>query len=302
MREILKPLLPVLLFCGLGGAAFADQGPYPATQEELEAEYDKLVWERTPGSHALEKSHSTATLGQGRSLLLGTNAERALFLMNGVEFPATEAILFDNETGVFVSYEFFEEGFVRDEDWKDIDAAQLLADLKAGTEEGNRERKAKGIEPLTIKGWLVEPSYDATTHTVRWAVELAEGDGVTVNSFALKLGRLGYEQFTWVGDREDYDRIGKLLAVATDGQAFDEGHRYGDFAEGDKVAAYGLGALVAAAAGAKLGKGLIAALIAFGLILLKKAGVFIALAFGGLLAGFRKLFRRKPKADETPQE
>src|SRR5262245_46011989 len=85
-------LLAVLMF-GLAAPAFADQGLYPQTDEEKQAAYDALQWHTEPQSYALEHSHAHVKLSQDRVLLLGSDARRLSWLISGVEFPDTEAIL-----------------------------------------------------------------------------------------------------------------------------------------------------------------------------------------------------------------
>lgn len=289
------------LFMAFTTDAAADQGPYPETREALDAEYAKLQWVDEPGSYPLSRSSSRVSLSQGRSLILGGEAERLLFLMNGREFPLTEAVLVDHESNVFVTFEFFDEGFVSDEDWSDVDPAAFLDSIREGTEAGNEERVKYGISPMHVRGWLREPSYDEATNTVSWAIEFDEGDDVTVNATALKLSRHGYEELTWVGSSEQYAELGSFLNTALADHAFDEGHRYADFQEGDKVATYGIAALVAAAVGAKLGKGIIATIIAFALVFLKKGWIVIVVALGGIGAAIRRFFGRRTETPEGSQ-
>jgi len=291
----------VLLLAAAAGAA--EQGPYPETKEALEAEYAKLTWIEEPGSYDLPRSGSSVSFAAGRSMLVGPDAERILFLMNGRAFPKTEALLYDDESGVFVTYEYFDEGYVKDEDWTDVEPAAFLESIREGTEAGNEERAKYGIAPMHVRGWLREPAYDAGANTVHWAIAFDDGDGVTVNATALKLNRYGYEEFTWVGSGEQYDQLGGLLDTALADHAFKEGHRYADFQDGDKVAAYGLAALVAAVAGAKLGKGVIAVLLAVGLAFLKKGWIVIVLALGGIVAGIRRFVSgRKQSAPDGGAE
>ena len=80
-RLPLTALLAVSLLAA--AAAASDQGPYPETEEALEAEYAKLKWIEKPGTYVLERSGSTVTLSAGHSLLLGPDAERQLFLKIG---------------------------------------------------------------------------------------------------------------------------------------------------------------------------------------------------------------------------
>lgn len=294
MHRFLSAALPALLFLAAAAGA-AEQGPYPETEEALDAEYAKLQWVEEPGRYDLERSHGALSVPAGQSLILGHDAERLLFLMNGTEFPLTEAVLYEDATNVFVVFEYFDDGFVKDEDWSDVDADALLKSIREGSELQNEERAKYGISPMTVRGWREPPKYDPANNTVRWAIEFDEDGSVTVNAVALKLGRNGYEQLTWVGSGGQYDQMGGMLVTALDGHAFDEGHRYADFQDGDKVAAYGLGALVATVAGAKLGKGILAALLLF----LKKGWVLVVAAIGGIGALIRK---RRGKAQSASGE
>jgi uncharacterized membrane-anchored protein len=69
--------------------------------------------------------------------------------------------------------------------------------------------------------------------------------------------------------------------------SFNQGHRYTDFSKGDKVAAYGIAALVAGGVAAKAGmfKVLIGLLIA--------AKKFVIIALVGASAWLKKLFGKK---------
>jgi uncharacterized membrane-anchored protein len=282
-RFLLAVSAAVMCFSMAAGAA--EQGPYPETEEALDAEYGKLKWVEEPGRYDLERSNSALSFAAGRSILLGYDAERLLFLMNGSEFPLTEAVLYDDASDVFVVYEFFDDGFVKDEDWSDVDADALLDSVREGSERQNEERAKHGISPMTVTGWRERPKYDAASNMVRWAIEFDEGGSTTVNAIALKLSRHGYEQLTWVGSGKQYETMGGLLVTAMDNHAFNEGFRYADFQDGDKVAAYGLGALVATVAGAKLGKGILVALLLF----LKKGWILVVVAIGAIGGLIKKL-------------
>jgi len=276
--------------------AAADQGPYPETQEALNAEFAKLKWIEEPGTYDLPRSNSKVSFAAGRSMLIGADAQRILFLWNGREFPASEAVLYDDANDVFVVFAYIDEGYVTDEDWSDVDPAAFLESIRKGTEAGNEDRAKYGIPAMHVRGWLSKPEYNADSHIATWAIESDVEDGVTVNATALKLSRHGYEKLTWVGSGEQYKELGGFLDTAVADHAFDEGHRYADFKDGDKVAAYGLAALVAAVAGAKLGKGIIATIIAFGLVFLKKGGIIVAVALGGIWAAIKRVFGGKGEA------
>jgi len=286
-----------LLTVVFAAGAAADQGPYPETQEALNAEFAKLKWIEEPGTYDLPRSNSKVSFAAGRSMLIDADAQRILFLWNGREYPTSEAVLYDDANDVFVVFTYVDEGYVADEDWRDVDPAAFLESIREGTEAHNEDRAKYGIPAMHVRGWLSEPEYDADSNIVTWAIEFSDdGEGITVNSTALKLSRHGYEKLTWVGTGEQYPQFGGLLDTALSDHAFDEGHRYADFEDGDRVAAYGLAALVATVAGAKLGKGVIATIIAFGLVFLKKGWIIIVVAVGGIWAAIKRLFGSKGEA------
>jgi uncharacterized membrane-anchored protein len=170
-----------------------------------------------------------------------------------------------------------------------MDYKQILADMKQGIHDSNDERKAQGYGTLELVGWAQPPNYDAASKRIYWAKEL-EFDGNPeheVNYDIRVLGRGGYLSLNAVASASDLalvkDGMTRVLPMAQ----FDAGHRYADYKPGtDKLAAYGLAALVggglAAKAGlfAKLGVLLLAAK-KFIVLALLAIGAFIKKMFGG---------------------
>jgi uncharacterized membrane-anchored protein len=277
--------------------ASADQGPYPETEDELRAAFAALHWQSKPGSYQLPASHATVQLPAGQTLLLGADAERYSWLTSGVEFPGTEAVLTYDSDGANseVYYDWRDEGYVSDSDWEEVDGDALLAQYRDATEASNEERAANGMKPMHVVGWLEPPRYDQATRTVTYALELKDDESHWTNAVALRLGRAGYTEFTWVGSIDLFKGASgrpDLLNQALAAHSFDQGYRYEDFKEGDKVAAYGVAGLVATALGVKFGKGIIAAVIAF-LVAGKKILIPAAAVAVVALARFgRRLFNR----------
>jgi uncharacterized membrane-anchored protein len=295
----MKSMMRVACLAGLllvANSAAADQGEYPKTDEERAAAFNALTWREEARGYALDRSHAHIQLPAGKLLLLGSDAERFGWLVSGVEFPNTEAVMsYDSEDAAAVYYEWRDEGYVNDSDWAEVDADELLTQYKEATVASNEERTKNGFAPMEVVGWLQPPSYDATSRTVTYAMELKDTDSHWANAVALRLGRTGYTEFTWAGSIGLLQSSGnhpELLRTALNTHEFDEGYRYTDFQEGDKVAAYGIAGLVATALGLKFSKGLIAALIAF-LIAGKKIIIPAVLLGGfGLVKYWRKLFNR----------
>jgi uncharacterized membrane-anchored protein len=269
----------------------ADQGVYPKTDDELRAAYDALKWQDSAGAYKLPSSHAVIQLPAGATLLLGADAERYSWLDSGVEFPGTGAVLAsDSDSKSLVYYEWRDEGHVGDADWEDVDGDVLLKQYRDSTEAGNDERAKNGFDAMHVVGWLEPPHYDQATRTVTYAMELKDKDSNWANAVALRLGRAGYAELTWVGSIASFQSTSgrpELLNQALATHAFEEGYRYQDFKDGDKVAAYGIAGLVAAALGLKIGKGLALAVLAKIGIPAAALAAYIAMRFRQLFAWWR---------------
>jgi uncharacterized membrane-anchored protein len=247
--------------CGFAAVpAAADMGSYPRTEEEVQKAYDRLNWLTKTGSYTLPESHAVIRLRAGRMLLVGNDAQRYEWLNSGTESSETEAVLsYDTSSAQSdVYFDWREEGYVSDADWADVNADELLEVYRAGAEAGNDERIDKGIEPMHVVGWLEKPRYDKATHTVTYAMELKDKNGSWANAFALRLGRAGYTELTWVGSIGLFQSAGgrpALLNEALAAHSFEEGHRYVDFKAGDAVAAVAIAGLVRTAISGRSGKG-----------------------------------------------
>ncbi len=122
---------------------------------------------------------------------------------------------------------------------------------------------------------------------------LAEDNkGQVVNYNVRLLGRKGYVSAVLVADPSTLTALKPQLAGIIENLSYKSGNRYTEFVQGDKVAKYGLTALVAGGAGAAAVKfGLFKALARFG-----KAIVLAMLAF---IAVIWKLIRNFFGGHET---
>ena len=140
------------------------------------------------------------------------------------------------------------------------------------------------------------PRYDKATHKLYWAKELefAGAPERTLNYNVRVLGRRGVLVLNAVAG------MGQLASVESDmGDViglvdFNAGHRYADFVPGaDKVAAYGIAALVAGKIAAKVGFFKLA--LGF-LIAMKK---FVIIGVVAIAAFLRNVFRRRSQAADS---
>ena len=199
-----------------------------------------------------------------------------------------------------VSVEFDKAGYIKDDDARKWDAKALLQSLKEGTAAGNDRRAEQGIPAIEVTRWVEPPAYDSASHRLVWSAEARLRDGAdpdpTINYNTYVLGREGYISLDLITTAAavDTDKSAALQLLAAVQYNPDKG--YGDFKSStDKVAAYGLAALVAGVAAKKLG--LIAV---FGAFLVKFAKVF---AIAGLAGGgglWRWLKARAGRSGPSP--
>ena len=201
--------------------------------------------------------------------------------------------------GWIVVIRYIKEGYIKDDDAKNWNADELLNNLKDGAEEANKDRIARGFPEMQVIGWVQPPSYDAAAHRLVWSLlakDKGEPDNVakSINYNTYALGRDGYFSLNLLSNSE---RIAGDKAVAHEllgDLAYNTGKRYEDFsASTDRIAEYGLMALVGGVAAKKLG--LFAIAIAFVLKFAKI--IFVGAAVLG--AGVVQFFRRKPRSDSA---
>ncbi len=223
----------------------------------------------------------------------GTN--RVLQAWGNPPDPETEGMLFTKELGPFdegawaVVIEYTQDGHVSDEDAEEIDFDDLLEQMKQASIEGSAARKAQGLDPVTLLGWAEPPHYDKATHKLYWAKELEFGDSPvhTLNYAIRVLGREGVLELNAVADMRQLSFIKRRMTEVITFAEFTSGNRYSDFDEStDKIAAYGIGALVAGSVAAKTGllKGIFAVLLASKKLLV----VGVVAAFAAVKAFFKR--------------
>ncbi|CAN5829938.1 DUF2167 domain-containing protein [soil metagenome] len=205
----------------------------------------------------------------------------------GLIVPKEFNPLKQNSWAVVISYD--ESGFVKDGDADSIDYSKVLKDMQASILERNADREKQGYGALKLVGWAAPPHYDKEAHKIYWAKEL-EFDGDpdhTLNYCIRVLGRKGVLELNAIAAMGQLPQIEKEMPAVISMVDFQEGHRYVDFdPKVDKIAGYGLAALVAGGIAAKAGlfKGLFVMLLAF-----KK---FVVIGVVAVIAAVKKFFKR----------
>lgn len=203
----------------------------------------------------------------------------------GMLVPAGFDPIGDESWAVVMTFE--EDGHVKDDDAAHIDYTKMLADLKEDTRASSKQRVKEGYGAIELIGWAAPPRYDAATKKLYWAKEIKFGDSTehTLNYNIRLLGRRGVLVLNAVASMNQLKVVEAITPEILSAVNFQNGHRYADFSEStDKVATYGIAALVAGGVAAKAGffKGLLVAALA-----MKK---FLIIGLIALAAGVKRFW------------
>ncbi len=290
----------IMLHCAATAWAAPNSGAPATTPEQVVASLQPQT-----GSVSIPQAEATVNLGSRYTWLGAQDAQRVLHdlwrnppdtTVLGMILPganARAAVVDPNAWAVVVTY--VSDGYVSDADAGKIDFSEMLADMQKQTLESNPERKKQGYPEMELVGWAEQPHYDASTHRLYWARDIkatfADGDqGHSLNYGIRVLGRKGYLSLDAIAPIEQLAQVRADMRDVVPMATFDAGQRYADYKAGtDKVAEYGIAALIAGVAAKKLG-------------LLAMAGVFfakffkvIAIAVFGGLAAVKRFFGGKSK-------
>jgi len=203
----------------------------------------------------------------------------------------------------FVVFTFDESGYVKDDEKKDLDAAKILKAIQEGTESGNSERRQRGWEELVVTGWERAPYYDTLTHNLTWSTRLKgkESPNESINHSVRLLGRKGVMHVDLVADPADMEVAVPAFDSIIGTYAYLTGNKYAEWQPGDKVAKYGLTALIAGGAGAAaLQLGLFGKMwkVILGVFLALKKAIVVVIA--GIAAFFKRVFGKKDQKPDAP--
>lgn len=187
-----------------------------------------------------------------------------------------------------VYLKFAAGGYVKDDE--KIDSADLLKTLQENNESANPERKRRGWPELHVIDWAVPPKYNATLKRLEWASLLDAEGSRSVNFQTKVLGRRGHTSVILVVRPNGLATARSALDRLLQGYTFNSGETYAEWVPGEKVAEYGLAALVlGGAAAVATKKGFWAVLAGF----LGVAWKFIAAGVVGIGAWIKSRFSKK---------
>ncbi len=283
MLRQLRAICAFALVMGFSISTFAVES---LTPEQRQAKMQALKWQEGPGNGVIG-SNATLVIPADTALLDGVEGPKFLELTGNIPSPGTHVMV---SKQWWATFDFSDDGYVSDKD--KIDADALLKELKASDGPSNEERKKLGLVQIETVGWVVPPHYDPATNYLEWGTKLRliNSNETSVNYTVRILGRKGYEAVTLVTDEASMTQDVADFKAKLKGFTFNSGEKYTEFKQGDKIAAYGLGALVLGGAAAVASKtGFWKVIVGF------VAAFWKLLAVGAvaIVAGIGKLFGRK---------
>ena len=295
--KLAKGWLLGLLAVGMGALA---QGAVAQGKEDAEKQAQALVasLQFRDGEIAIPGAQARFRLDQTFRYLDGADARKVLEQLwgnppdesvLGMVVPRGRGVLDDEGWAVVVTYS--DEGYVSDDDAANTDYDELLQDMQAGTEDENEARKDAGYGSIELIGWAEPPHYDPATKKLYWAKELEfEGSKGHVLNYDIRvLGRRGYVSLNAVSGMAQLKDVQSGMQQLLKQVEFDQGARYADYdAKTDKMAAYGIAALIGGGLATKAGLFAKLGALLLGLKKLLIPLALLVLAFGKKLFGLLK--------------
>jgi len=232
------PLLCLGLSCGAASST-------PEERQKVQQQLDSLSWIKS-GSAPIAGA-AQFTVPDGYVFLNPSDTGKLMELMHN---PSNGREYFFAPEGLpwFAVLEYEQTGYVKDDE--KIDPDPLLESIRKGTEASNEQRKSRGWSTLTIVGWKFPPRYDTQDRRLEWAIDARSDGGAVVNYNTRVLGRHGVTSVTLVAGPDKLDQAVQEFKTAIRNFSYIDGERYDEYKQGDKVAQYGLAALVTGGAAA----------------------------------------------------
>lgn len=261
--------------------------PALALFQEPESPPLEIAWIEGPSSGDLG-GVARVQVPEGYVFAGSEDTRKLMELMQNPLSNQEVGFLAPDEKDWFIVFEFDPIGYVKDDEKEALDADAILESLRSGNRQANEIRKENGWETLEIVGWQRPPYYNPQTHNLEWATLARTEAGESVINYNTRiLGRNGVMSATLVSSPDQLESILPVSASLLSGYDYLPGSRYAEFRAGDKIAEYGLTALITGGAAA----------VALKTGLLQKFGKFIVLAFVAVIGFFKRilgsLFGRK---------
>ena len=267
------------------------------SQNKTDTALSKIKWTKGPTTASL-KDIAEVKVPADYQFADAAETRKLLEMMGNPTSGAEIGMLTPTNESWFVVFEFNKSGYVKDDDKDKLDPDAMLKAIQRGNEAGNKRRKEMKVPPMTITGWQQPPKYNPETHNLEWAIR-GECEGQPVVNYNTRLlGRKGVMEVVLLVDPEKLTETMPAYQVVLSDYSFKTGEKYAEYRPGDKVAKYGLAALVTGGAAVVAVKsGLLGVLLVF----MKKLWVLVVAAVAAVVNFFKRLIngggRRRSDAE-----
>ena len=247
----------------------------PKTDSEWDKAVMSLNWTEGPKKMKFIDANSTIKFDDNFLILENKDANQYLYWANGIQFPDIKLFGVSRDDGSQYMFSYVDSGYVKTDDWTKVDPNKFIKEIRKNYKDSNTQRKNNGMPTILDVQWKKTPYLDGNYSSVYYALEISWSDNQrTTQGTAILLGREGYTEANYIaGDSGYQERMLTSLSVI---HKFNSTKEYKDWKAGDKVAAAGIGALLASTLGLKALK---PGLVASGLLLLKKFWFILLLPF-----------------------
>ena len=288
MKKILNTKLRAIIFALVFPfSVFAAVDKTPISDDEIWDSILEFEWKSSDQEPIVNIFSSNASMDFNNFYYVDilrnySQVQQLMYWSNGIEYPSTTHyfdIYLDDENSYTVNVEeFVDDGFIKGDDWSNVDTNDFLQEMIENSKENNKERIKNGYKTVSNISWHITPNFNKDLGYVFYSLLVEFDDGTeTYNSTAMILGRKGYTDLTFLFRENIAHLMPSEIDKVVKNFIYSTGAQYTDYKSGDKVAAYGVGALVAGSLGIKgLAKtGALAVLAAFA----KKLWFIILLPF-----------------------
>jgi len=234
--------------------------------EEQNKKLDTLTWYNydNPKNHTilLEKANAEIYILESEYYLKGKKDinQYSWWIFNvKSDDGGDELMIFGDGYTIYVRY--ISDGHVKIDDWKSVDQNQLITEMREIQEGWVEEYKRKNIDYVEDINWIYKPTIDNKKNSVNYSYEVywngKKGKHKAIQTESLVLGREGYIELSFVktitptDTKIDLENFSNFAKEFTDGVDYIDGSKHSDFKSGDKIAAVGIGGLVAGTLGVK---------------------------------------------------
>jgi uncharacterized membrane-anchored protein len=287
MKRFFLVLVALLFACAGAGVLAQDQ------QEQQESGHKSpiasLPWQMGPTTVKLG-NQASFKVPDGYAFLDPAGSRSLNDILHNPPADTSEYTLAPKTLDWIAFFSYEDIGYVKDDE--KLDADKILQSYREGTEEGYNERRARGWDELNILGWNAKPEYDSQIKSLAWSIlaEDVQSHHQIINYNTRLLGRRGVMDVVVVTAPEKLaTSIGDFKSTLP-GFQYAPGESYAEYRAGDRVAEYGLAALITGgvlAVAAK--KGLFTIIGGF----LVAAWKFVLIGLAAVGTWLKNLFRKK---------